>query len=278
MKKNFSLILISCLILTLFLAAGCGQEQSQGPAPDKDNNKAAADKLMVGAIGEPHTAMLKMVKPKLAEQGVDMVIKEFTEYSQLNPALKDGQIDANFFQHIPYLEDYNTETGSDLTWTVKIHTEPMRIYSKKLDNLDKLPDKAQVGIPNDPSNSGRALMVLQSAGLIKLKEGAGVTATQQDILENPKELKISMADAATLPRLLEDADICCINTNYALDAGLDPMKALFVEPGDSPFANILVVRPEDKDDPRIEKLGKALQSEEIAKFLQDNYPACVLAF
>lgn len=276
MKKIFSLILISCLILALGLAAGCGKEQTKTPAQNGD--KAAADKLVVGAIGEPHTAMLKMVKTKLAEQGVDMVIKDFTEYSQLNPALKDGQIDANFFQHIPYLEDYNKETGSDLTWTVKIHTEPMRIYSKKLDSLDKLPNKAQVGIPNDPSNSGRALMVLQSAGLIKLKEGAGVTATQQDILENPKELKITMADAATLPRVLEDAAVCCINTNYALDAGLDPMGALFVEPGDSPFANILVVRPEDKNDPRIGKLGKALQSEEIAKFLKDNYPACVLAF
>lgn len=276
MKRILSLILVSCLILTLGLAAGCGKEEPKEPAQNSD--KAATEKLVVGAIGEPHTAMLKMVKPKLAEQGVDMVIKDFTEYSQLNPALKDGQIDANFFQHIPYLEDFNKETGSDLTWTVKIHTEPMRIYSKKLDSLDKLPNKAQVGIPNDPSNSGRALMVLQSAGLIKLKEDAGVTATQQDILENPKELKITMADAATLPRVLEDAAICCINTNYALDAGLDPMGALFVEPGDSPFANILVVRPEDKNDPRIEKLGKALQSDEIAKFLKDNYPACVLAF
>lgn len=276
MKRILSLILVSCLILSLGLAAGCGKEEPKEPAQNSD--KAATEKLVVGAIGEPHTAMLKMVKPKLAEQGVDMVIKDFTEYSQLNPALKDGQIDANFFQHIPYLDDFNTETGSDLTWTVKIHTEPMRIYSKKLDSLDKLPNKAQVGIPNDPSNSGRALMVLQSAGLIKLKEGAGVTATQQDILENPKELKITMADAATLPRVLEDAAICCINTNYALDAGLDPMGALFVEPGDSPFANILVVRPEDKNDPRIEKLGKALQSDEIAKFLKDNYPACVLAF
>lgn len=276
MKRIISLILVSCLILTLGLAAGCSNEQSKEPA--QNNDKAATDKLVVGAIGEPHTAMLKMVKPKLAEQGIDLVIKDFTEYSQLNPALKDGQIDANFFQHIPYLEDYNKETGSDLTWTVKIHTEPMRIYSKKIDTLDVLPDKAQVGIPNDPSNSGRALMVLQSAGLIKLKEGAGVTATQQDILENPKHLKITMADAATLPRVMDDAAICCINTNYALDAGLDPMGALFVEPGDSPFANILVVRPADKNDPRIEKLGKALQSDEIAKFLKDNYPACVLAF
>jgi D-methionine transport system substrate-binding protein len=275
MKKVLSLILISCLILALGLVAGCGNDQNQQPA---DNAADKAEKLVVGVIGEPHTEMLKMVKDPLAEQGVDLVLKEFTDYSQLNPALNDKQIDANFFQHIPYLEDYNANTGSDLVYTVKIHTEPMRIYSKKIDSLDKLPDKAQVGIPNDPSNSGRALMVLQSAGLIKLKEDAGVTATEKDIVENPKELKITMADAATLPRVLEDAAICCINTNYALDAGLDPMAALFVEPGDSPFANILAVRPEDKDDSRIEKLGKALQSDEIAKFLKDNYPSCVLAF
>lgn len=277
MKRIFSLVLVACLILALGLAAGCGGDNDK----DKETgtpDKTPATKLVVGVIGEPHTAMLKMVKPKLAEEGVDLVLKEFTDYPQLNPALKDGQIDANFFQHIPYLEDFNAETKSDLVWTVKIHTEPMRIYSKKIDKLDKLPDKAMVGIPNDPTNSGRALAVLQSAGLIKLKEGAGVTATKQDILENPKDLDIIMADAASLPRVLDDAVICCINTNYALDAKLDPMSALFVEPGDSPFANVLVVRPEDKDDPSIAKLGKALQSDEIAEYLQDNYPSCVLAF
>lgn len=276
MKRILSLVLVACLILALGLAAGCGGDNDKQEAGTPD--KTPATKLVVGAIGEPHTQMLKMVKPKLAEEGVDLVLKDFTDYSQLNPALKDGQIDANFFQHIPYLEDFNAETNSDLVWTVKIHTEPMRIYSKKIDKLDKLPDKAMVGIPNDPSNSGRALAVLQSAGLIKLKEGAGVTATTRDIIENPKKLDIKMADAATLPRVLDDAVICCINTNYALDAKLDPMSALFVEPGDSPFANVLVVRPEDKDDPSIAKLGKALQSDEIAEYLQENYPACVLAF
>jgi len=275
-KKKLSLILIACLILALGLAAGCGGDNDKKEAGTPD--KTPATKLVVGVIGEPHTAMLKMVKPKLAEEGVDLVLKEFTDYAQLNPALKDEQIDANFFQHIPYLEDFNAETKSDLVWTVKIHTEPMRIYSKKIDKLDKLPDKATVGIPNDPTNSGRALAVLQSAGLIKLKEGAGVTATTRDIIENPKELDIKMADAATLPRVLDDAAICCINTNYALDAKLDPMSALFVEPGDSPFANVLVVRPEGKDNPSIAKLGKALQSDEIAEYLKDNYPSCVLAF
>ncbi len=277
MRKKMSLILIACLILALGLMAGCGQNAGQVD-PEKQADKEAAEKLVVGAIGEPHTAMLKMVKSKLAEEGVEMEIKDFTEYSQLNPALNDKQIDANFFQHIPYLEDFNAKTNSDLVWTVKIHTEPMRIYSQKIEKLEELADGATVGIPNDPTNSGRALAVLQSAGLIKLKEGADITATERDIVENPKNLKISMADAATLPRVLQDAAICCINTNYALDAGLDPMKAVYVEPGDSPFANVVVVRAEDKDKETIVKLGQALQSPEIADFLQTNYPAVVLAF
>ncbi|HWP96971.1 MAG TPA: MetQ/NlpA family ABC transporter substrate-binding protein [Syntrophomonadaceae bacterium] len=274
MKKYVSLLLIASLLLAAGLLAGCSKQSPTQPG----QTTTASTKLKVGAIGEPHSAMLNLVKPKLAQEGVDLEIVSFTDYSQLNPALKEKQIDANFFQHIPYLEDYNKKTGSDLVWTVKIHTEPMRIYSKKIDKLDKLADKATVGIPNDPSNSGRALMVLQSAGLIKLKADAGVTATDKDIIENKKNLKITMADAAALPRLLDDADICVINTNYALDAGLDPMKALFVEPGDSPFANVIVVRADSKNDPRIEKLGKALQSPEIAQFLKEKYPAVVLAF
>lgn len=188
MRKTLSIVLIACLILALGLAAGCSKKTEQA-APDKGApEKQATEKLVVGAIGEPHTAMLKMVKSKLAEQGVEMEIKDFTEYSQLNPALNDKQIDANFFQHIPYLEDFNAKTNSKLVWTVKIHTEPMRIYSEKIDKLDKLADGAIVGIPNDPTNSGRALAVLQSAGLIKLKEGAGVTATERDIIENPKKI------------------------------------------------------------------------------------------
>ncbi|NLT19816.1 MAG: MetQ/NlpA family ABC transporter substrate-binding protein [Syntrophomonadaceae bacterium] len=276
MKRILSLALTLVFLLSLALVAGCGSTPQD---TDKNTGKTEMKKLVVGAIGEPHTKMLNMVKPKLAEQGIDMQIKDFTDYAQLNPALKDGQIEANFFQHIPYLEDYNKNTDSDLVWTVKIHTEPMRLYSKKIDSLDKLPDGATVGIPNDPSNSGRALMVLEAAGLIKLKPDAGVTATERDIIENNKKLDIKMSDAAMLPRALEDLDICCINTNYALDAGLDPVKeAIFVEPGDSPFANVVVVRPEDKDKDTIKALGAALQSPEIAKFLKDNYPSCVLAF
>lgn len=206
-----------------------------------------------------------------------MEIKVFTDYVLLNPALKDKQIDANFFQHIPYLDDYNAKNNDNLAWTVKVHSEPMGVYSSRIDNLDKLADEAKIGIPNDATNGGRALNVLEQAGLIKLKEGAGVSATDADIVDNPKKLKIQMMDAAMLPRALADLDLCVINSNYALEADLNPVQdSIFMEPKDSPFANIIVVRDEDKDKENIKKLGRALQSPEVKKFIEDNYKGSVI--
>jgi D-methionine transport system substrate-binding protein len=221
-----------------------------------------------------------VVKPILAKENVDLEIKVFTDYVQLNPALNDKQLDANFFQHIPYLEDYNKNNGTNLAWTVKVHTEPMGVYSKKLSTLDDLKDGANIGIPNDATNGGRALAVLEAAGVIKLKDGAGVTATDKDIVENPKNVKITLLDAAMLPRSLDDLDAAVINSNYAIEANLNPVQdAIFVEPKDSPFANVLAVRAEDKDKDAVQKLGKALQSPEVKKFLEDTYQgSCIPAF
>ncbi len=161
-----------------------------------------------------------------------------------------------------------------------MHNEPMGVYSRTIKNLDELPDGAKVGIPNDATNGGRALMVLEQAKLITLKEGAGVTATENDIVENPKNIKIIAMDAAMLPRTLEDADICVINSNYALEGNLNPATdAIFSEPKDSPFANVLAVRPADKDKEAIVKLGQALQSPEVKQFLEENYAgSCVPSF
>jgi D-methionine transport system substrate-binding protein len=216
----------------------------------------------------------------LAKENVDLEIKVFTDYVQLNPALKDKQIDANFFQHIPYLEDYNKNNNAELSWTVKVHNEPMGVYSEKVKDINEVADGAKVGIPNDATNGGRALMVLEKAGLIKLTEGVGVNATDKDIIENSKKIEIKMMDAAMLPRSLADLDICVINSNYAIEAGLNPVNdSIFIEPKDSPFANILAVRPEDKDKDAIKKLGAALQSPEVKKFLEDTYQgSCVPAF
>lgn len=271
------LAIICCLGLLVGMVAGCGgSTETEQPAGDSGE----AVKLVVGATAKPHAEILEVVQPMLEKENIDLEIKKMTDYVLLNPSLADGQMDANFFQHIPYLEDFNEKNNTDLVWTVKVHNEPMGVYSTRIQALEQLADKASVGIPNDATNGGRALMVLESAGLIKLKEGAGVTATERDIAENPKNLKIQMMDAAMLPRALADLDICVINSNYALEANLNPVDdSIFMEPKDSPFANVLVVRAEDKDKEAIKKLGAALQSPEVKKFLEDTYKgACVPAF
>ncbi|NQS76044.1 MAG: MetQ/NlpA family ABC transporter substrate-binding protein [Peptococcaceae bacterium] len=267
------LILVGCLIFAVGILAGCGSEPAQQTTGDTD----AAVKLVVGATAKPHAEILEVVKPILQEENIDLEIKVFTDYVLLNPALKDKQIDANFFQHLPYLEDFNGKNNTDLGWTVKVHTEPMGVYSKKVTDLDMLAEGASIGIPNDATNGGRALMVLQQAELLKLKEGADITATDKDIVDNPKKLKINMMDAAMLPRALDDLDVCVINSNYALEANLNPVEdAIFTEAKDSPFANILAVRPEDKDKDSIKKLGQALQSQEVKQFIEDNYEGSLI--
>lgn len=266
--------LLCSLALAVVVLAGCGGNNAGDTA---NNNDAGSSKLVVGATAKPHAEILEVVKPLLQEEGIDLEIQVFTDYVLLNPALKDKQIDANFFQHIPYLDDYNANNNADLVWSVKVHTEPMGVYSNKIDNLDNLADGAKIGIPNDATNGGRALNVLESAGLLTLREGAGVTATDADIVENPKNLTIQMMDAAMLPRALADLDVCVINSNYALEANLNPVEdAIFMEAKDSPFANIVAVRAEDKDKENIKKLGEALQSPEVKQFIEDNYKGSVI--
>lgn len=277
MKKG--LVLILSLLLTVGLLAGCGNNNT-GSNGGGDGDADKKEKLVVGATAKPHAEILELIQPKLAEEGVDIEIKEFTDYVLINPALVEGEIDANFFQHRPYLDDFNAQKGADLKEVAKVHNEPMGVYSNKYKDLAQLPDGATIGIPNDVTNGGRALMVLESADLIKLKEGVGVTATPDDIAKNPKNLKITMMDAPMLPKALEDLDICVINSNYALEANLNPVEdSIFMEPKDSPFANILVVRPGDEDREDIQKLVKALQSPEVKQFLEEKYKgACVPSF
>jgi len=262
-------------VLLVGIAAGCGNNNAA-----EEQSKGETTKLVVGATAKPHAEILEIVKPILAKEGIELEIKEFTDYVLLNPALVDGELDANFFQHIPYLEDFNKKNNTDLVWTVKVHNEPMGVYSNEYKKLEDLPEGATIGIPNDTTNGGRALMVLASAGIIKLREGADVTATEKDIVENPKNLKFQMMDAAMLPRALEDLDACVINSNYAIEANLNPVKdSIFMELKDSPFANVLAVRPEDKDKEAIKKLGEALQSPEVKAFLEEKYAgSCVPAF
>ena len=237
----------------------------------------AADELNVAATAVPHAEILEFVKPQLTEQGVDLEVKVFTDYVQPNIQVSEKRLDANFFQHQPYLDEFNKGKGTELVSVAGVHIEPFGAYSSKHKSLDELPNGATVVIPNDATNGGRALLLLQKAGVIKLKDGAGITATPKDIAENPKNIKIRELEAATLPRVLTQVDLALINTNYALEAKLNPTEdALYIEGSDSPYVNILVARPDNKDSAAMQKLIKALHSEDVKKFINEKYEGAVV--
>ncbi|NMM79919.1 methionine ABC transporter substrate-binding protein [Acidovorax sp. SRB_14] len=239
----------------------------------------AQDALKVAATAVPHAEILNFVKPQLKAQGVDLQVREFSDYIQPNAAVEDKQLDANFFQHQPYLDSYNKDRKSSLVAVPngKVHVEPFGAYSKKIKNVKDLKDGALVAIPNDPSNAGRALLLLQKQGLIELKDPKNITATPLDIAKNPKKLKFRELEAALLPRALGDVDLALINTNYAIEAKLNPTKdALFIEGADSPYTNIVAARADRANDPVIQKLMKALHTPETKKFIQDKYKGAVV--
>ncbi|HAW25880.1 MAG: MetQ/NlpA family ABC transporter substrate-binding protein [Gammaproteobacteria bacterium] len=237
----------------------------------------AADELNVAATAVPHAEILEFVKPQLAKQGVDLEVKVFTDYVQPNIQVSEKRLDANFFQHQPYLDEFNKGKGTELVSVAGVHIEPFGAYSSKHKSLDELPKGATVVIPNDATNGGRALLLLQKAGVITLKDGAGITATPKDIAENPKNIKIRELEAATLPRVLTQVDLALINTNYALEAKLNPTEdALFIEGNDSPYVNILVARPDNKDSAAMQKLIEALHSEEVKQFINEKYKGAVV--
>ncbi|MCQ4312199.1 MetQ/NlpA family ABC transporter substrate-binding protein [Pseudomonas stutzeri] len=237
----------------------------------------AADELNVAATAVPHAEILEFVKPQLAEQGVELNVKVFTDYVQPNIQVSEERLDANFFQHQPYLDEFNKGKGTELVSVVGVHIEPFGAYSSKLKSLDELSNGATVVIPNDATNGGRALLLLQKAGVITLKEGAGITATPRDIAENPKNIKIRELEAATLPRVLTQVDLALINTNYALEAKLNPTEdALIIEGSDSPYVNILVARPDNKDSAAMQKLAKALHSDAVKQFIKEKYKGAVV--
>ncbi|MHA6198186.1 MetQ/NlpA family ABC transporter substrate-binding protein [Pseudomonas wadenswilerensis] len=237
----------------------------------------AAEVLSVAATAVPHAEILEFVKPTLAKEGVDLKVKVFTDYIQPNVQVAEGRLDANFFQHQPYLDEFNKGKGTNLVSVAGVHIEPLGAYSTKFKKLDEIPSGANVVIPNDATNGGRALLLLQKAGLIKLKDAANILSTPKDIAENPKNLKIRELEAATLPRVLTQVDLALINTNYALEAKLNPEKdALVIEGADSPYVNILVARPNNKDADAIKKLVGALHSKEVKEFIQSKYQGAVI--
>ncbi|NLY75784.1 MAG: MetQ/NlpA family ABC transporter substrate-binding protein [Firmicutes bacterium] len=237
----------------------------------------AATELKVGASPTPHVPILETIKPQLAKEGIILKIIEFQDYVQPNLALAEGELDANFFQHIPYLEQFCKDRKLDLTYIAKVHIEPIGVYSKKIKSLNELKNKAIVAIPNDPTNGGRALLLLQQAKLIELRQNAGLTATELDIVKNPKNLQFRALEAAQLPRALPDVDIAVINTNYALTINLVPTRdALFIEGSESPYANVLAVRTKDKNNPALLKLAQALNSKTVKDFILKEYKGSIV--
>lgn len=238
---------------------------------------AQAETLTVAATPVPHAEILEFVKPALAKEGVDLKVKVFTDYIQPNVQVAEKRLDANFFQHQPYLDEFNKAKGTSLVAVTGVHLEPLGAYSSKLKDLKDLPSGANVVIPNDATNGGRALLLLAKAGVITLKDPTNILSTVKDIATNPKDLKIRELEAATIPRVLTQVDLALINTNYALEAKLDPSKdALVIEGNDSPYVNILVSRADNKDSDAMQKLAAALHSPEVKQFITEKYKGAVL--
>ena len=235
--------------------------------------------VKIGVSPVPHGDIINFIKQNLAPAaGLDIEVVEFTDYVQPNLALQDGTLDANYFQHVPYLNDFNQQHGTDLVPVVAVHIEPLGIYSRKIKSLSQVPDGAVVTIPNDATNGGRALNLLAANGLITLKEGVGYNATVNDISANPKHLQITELEAAQLVRSLEDTTLSVINGNYALEGGLSPKTdALALESAENnPYANVLVVKKGHENDPGIQILAKLLTSPEVKKFIDDKYNGSVI--
>lgn len=238
---------------------------------------ASAETLSVAATPVPHAEILRFLKPRLAEKGVDLEIHVFTDYVQPNVQVAEGRLDANYFQHTPYLEEFNKGRGTSLVSVTGVHIEPFGAYSSEVESLDALPQGATVALPNDPTNGGRALLLLEKAGLIELSDEAGILATPRDITANPKGLTFQALEAAMLPRVLNQVDLALINTNYALEAGLNPMEdALAIEGADSPYVNVLVTREDNRDNKAVHKLADALTSQAVADFIERNYAGAVV--
>ncbi|MED1951396.1 MetQ/NlpA family ABC transporter substrate-binding protein [Brevibacillus centrosporus] len=287
MRKKGLGVVFSLLVGVSVMLAGCGSgasNQASGggaaqasPSAGQTVEAPKEVTLKVGAAPVPHAEILEFIKPKLKEEGVNLEVVILDDEGQLNPALKDSQIDANFFQHVPYLDSVRGEKGFDFAVTTKVHVEPIGFYSDKLKSAGEIKEGAKIGIPNNPSNEFRALTLLQEQGLIKLKDGLTTyEATPKDIAENPKKLEFIEAEAATLPRALPDLDGAVINTNVVLEAKIDPNSALFRERANSPYANVIVVRKGDENREEIKKLDAALTTPEVKKFIEDKYGVAVV--
>lgn len=278
-KPSKKLIVAAACSLALVGAiglVGCGGSQQSG------SNGASGDKTVtVAAVPTPHAEILNdVVKPILEKEGYTLKVKEFNDYVQPNTVTEEGDVDANYFQHEPYLDNFNAENGTHLVKVTAVHYEPFGLYAGKTKSLADLKDGAIVAVPNDTTNEARALLLLEQEGLIKLKDGVGVTATTKDIASNPKNLQFKELEAAQVPQSLQDVDIAAINSNYALQAGLNVNKdALATEDANGTaaqtYANLLVVKDGNQDSDKIKALAAALNSDEVRDYINNTYDGAV---
>lgn len=268
-KRLFSLF----VLLAILLLGGCAAKKQDTEAGSGE----AARLLKVGATPVPHAEILDHIREELLAKGVELEIVEFTDYVTPNLALNSGEIDANFFQHVPYMDTFAENNGIELLALAKVHVEPIGLYSKKVNRLADLKEGATIAIPNDPTNGGRALLLLENHGIITLKPGATLSATEKDIDQNPKGLKFIALEAPQLPRALEDVDAAVINTNYGLEANLNPLRdALIIEDENSPYANVITVNPKDKDKAELKVLAEVLNSQSVKDFILTEYEGAIV--
>ncbi|GGO28760.1 lipoprotein [Microbispora rosea subsp. aerata] len=278
MRRTLGLVVAAVVALVL---SACGSSSSSSPSETASaSGAAAADApLKIGVSPVPHAQIVKYVADNLAAaKGLKLEIVEFSDYVQPNLQLQDGQLDANYFQHKPYLDDFNASKGTTLSFVVPVHLEPLGLYSKKVEDLASLPQGGTVAVPNDATNLGRALKLLADNGVVTLKDGVGTTATERDVTGNPKNLTFRPLEAAQLPRSLDDVDAAVINGNYALEANLNPSSdALVLEKAEgNPYANGLVVTQGHESDPRVRTLAELLAGPEVKKYIEDTFKGSVI--
>lgn len=278
LKKFTAVVLASALSLGLLSA--CGSNANETPSAGSDDNNTEAVTIKIGATPAPHAEILEVVKPILAEQNINLEITVFNDYVTPNTAVEDGSLDANYFQHITYMNGFNESDGTHLVSVGNVHYEPLGLYAGKASTVADLTDGAQIAVPNDTTNEARALLLLQQEGLITLKEGAGINATKADIVENPKNLDIVELEANQLPVRLQDVDMAVINGNYAIDAGLNVADALAIEDSEgeagTAYANVLVVKEGHENDDAIQALYAALCSDEVRTYMEETYGGAVV--
>lgn len=279
LRKIVAVGTAAVLATSLLGLTACSSTES-----DEETTEATEEDttITVAAVPTPHAEILEdVVADILAEEGYTLEVVEFTDYVQPNTALDEGEVDANYFQHVPYMENFNEEQGTDIVSVITVHYEPFGLYAGKTASLDELEEGATIAVPNDATNEARALLLLEQEGLITLDEDAGIEATINDIVDNPLDLQFEELEAATIPTVLEDVDIAAINANYAIEAGLSVADdALAVEDADGTaaqtYANVLAVNSGDEDLPKIQALAEALNSDEVRDYINETYDGSVL--